>query len=110
MTDESGIQFSTQWLWDPTSPAQPVNQLLVQSDVPLQTGAPGELVYLTFGQINPPLILGDVNDPEVQALHNGTILPVVPVNRLLASRERVIEFAATLTSWLAQTEEMEGSR
>lgn len=103
MTEEAGITFGTQWLWDPTASVQLVNQLVIQPDVPMHDGAAGDQIYLTFGHLNPPLVIGDVADPQVQAQHDGAVLPITPVARLAVTRERLQEFSEVLSDWLQTT-------
>ena len=62
-------------------PGAPIvaNQAVVQYD--------GNLVYVTFGQSSPPLILGDTEEERRQQLDKINSIAVAPVIRLVMAPE-----------------------
>jgi hypothetical protein len=71
------------------------NQVLIQS------AGPGEEVYLSFGQIAPPALIGTPEEQHAQAQALGSI-PVKVVARLTISREKLNEIFGALGTFLSQ--------
>lgn len=66
MSDDVALQFSLRVDWSDVDavPVEHVNQLLGQLGPPLRDGTP-DGIYLTFGSVPPPLIIGQ-DDAERQ--------------------------------------------
>ncbi|TAJ49656.1 MAG: hypothetical protein EPO52_01470 [Herbiconiux sp.] len=105
MAEQEGVQINAQWMLDPTVVPVFANQIFVQQGAPTSTGAAND-VYLNLGHLNPPLFPSEITD-EVRQQFEGTLLPVVPVARVVMSRERVVDLHAALGDYLAKTAEAE---
>jgi hypothetical protein len=85
------FQVRVQWGPNDGVPLQFANQIIAQVDR-------GE-AFLTFGQLQPPVLLGDREEQAEQARSIDTVT-VQPVARLTMPIARVVEFVQALTTIL----------
>ena len=100
MSEPSTLQQSGQAtlraVWqEPEGAAQPCNQFAVTLGLPTQAGVP-EAVYLTMGNLEPPLLVG--TDAEIiRKLESmGGQLHVRPLGRFVLTRGRINELIKIL--------------
>jgi hypothetical protein len=96
---EGEFQIQAQWVIDPGSIPVTVNQILLQSSVPTASTGRPDGVYVTFGHLNPPMIM-DPTDPEQIAAASRGVYPVTSVARVYVSRERLVSFRDAIDSFL----------
>lgn len=89
------LETELRWLGLDEIPFVFVNQLLAQVNQ-------GE-VFLTFGQVNPPVILGTPEEQEKQVRGIESV-PVRTVARVNMTAERLADVVAVLTETLARHE------
>lgn len=93
-------EFAADWTGTDALEARLVNQILAQVGVPEKSGPDG--VYLTFGVITPPVIVGRPDIIEAQVAAYDGKLPVKPVVRIRLTREKTAELHALLGTTLEQ--------
>lgn len=92
MNDRAEIQIQAQWIIDPGFQPSAANQMIVQDGMPNGNSLSSE-IYVTFGHVNPPIF----DNPDAAI---GAVVPVLPVARLLMSRERLTAFHALIGAHL----------
>jgi len=82
MAEETGTQPKGKMVplvWGESGTAVFANQAVIQYD--------GNLVYLTFGQANPPVLIGSTEEEKQQQLDKVQSIVVSPVIRLVMAPE-----------------------
>ncbi|MEU9710763.1 hypothetical protein AB0E21_19410 [Streptomyces sp. NPDC047967] len=74
--------------------ARPANQFIVSVGLPTSQGRPDE-IYLTFGQVEPPVLTGTPEQMEDQLRKLGS-LHVETLGRYVVSRDRLQELIEVL--------------
>jgi hypothetical protein len=77
-------------VWKDPGMTMLANQAIVQHD--------GQMVYLTFGQANPPLILGETEEEkqrQLDEIQSVTVLPIIRLAMAPESFRAVIEILQT---------------
>ncbi|MFJ2732261.1 hypothetical protein [Streptomyces sp. NPDC087317] len=75
-------------------PARPANQFVVSVGLPTAEGKPDQ-VYITFGQVEPPVLTGTPAEMEQRLRELGS-LPVETLGRYVVSRSRLQELIDVL--------------
>ncbi|MGW2233122.1 hypothetical protein [Streptomyces sp. NPDC001759] len=112
MSEPSTLRQSDQTIlrvvWqDPEGAAQPCNQFAVTLGLPTQAGVP-EAVYLTLGNVEPPLLVGTVEEVREQLERAGGQLSVKPLGRFVLTRGRIDELIRVLQTAAQQFDQAQG--
>lgn len=101
MADNPEIQqFAADWSGADVLEAQIVNQVLGQVGVPEPSGPDG--IYLTFGAISPPIVVGTPEMISAQLARYDGKLKVKPVSRIRLTREKAVELVQLIQATIAQ--------
>lgn len=95
------IDLQVAWIGLEQAPIFAVNQLIAQTNQ-------GE-VFLTFGQVSPPVLVGEPESQKEQ-LQNLGPLSVRPVVRLMLTPARLKEIAGVINDLVARTETEDQAR
>jgi len=105
MAEETGMQplgKIVPLVWSEAGMAVLANHAFLQFD--------GSLVYLTFGQANPPVVLGETEEEKRQQLDKVHSITVSPVIRIAMPPENFRALTEALQKHLALVEKVEKSK
>ncbi|MGW4780356.1 hypothetical protein [Streptomyces filamentosus] len=98
MSEPSTLQQTTTMrvVWqEPEGAAQPCNHFAATLGLPTAAGVP-EAIYLTIGNVEPPLLVGTEADISERLQSTGGKLTVTPVGRYVLTRGRIDELIKIL--------------
>jgi hypothetical protein len=96
------MQFLVSWASAESLPLMFANAFVSQLGSQAGTAGPPDAIYLTIGQLAPPLLVGTPEEVAQQAARfNGTV-EVRPVARIVLSRERAAELGELLQTVIKQ--------
>lgn len=107
--DSVEVSFSPRWEYNASTVPVPVNQFLFQLGVPVDGHPlPGDII-LTFGHVNPPVVLptptGEIETPGLSEPR----LPVVVVGQMIMTLDRARELSSKLSEWIEQIDSQGGT-
>ncbi|MGW9022882.1 hypothetical protein ACWGQ5_01325 [Streptomyces sp. NPDC055722] len=91
---EGTFAMGLSWRNVDQQPARPANQFVVSVGLPTAEGKPDQ-VYITFGQVEPPVLSGTPAAMEQELRELGS-LPVETLGRYVVSRSRLQELIDVL--------------